>query len=368
MKRREFLKKAVVGSTGIAATTMTGCGSSDRQGGSLQGPRIQWRMASSFPSKLDTIYGAAEVMAERVLEMTDGHFDIRVHEAGELVPALEVMDAVQQGSAQVAHTASYYFKGKNPALAFDTCVPFGLTARQQNAWLLEGGGLELIHARYADFGIVSFPGGNTGAQMGGWFRREVGGPDDLKGLRMRIPGLGGDVMNALGVSVQVIPGAEVYTALEKNTIDACEWVGPYDDEKFGFHKVADFYYYPGWWEPGPSLSYLVNREAWDALPSYYQAVFRAACKESAQTMQTRYDARNPPALERILAHGTTMKPFSRLLMRRAYEATQDLLSTFAAEDPEYAELYGHWNAFRRSSFDWFKRAELAYQNFAFNTE
>ena len=371
MKRRDFLKTALVGSTGVAASSLTGCSRPASEGGTLSGPSVRWRMASSFPAKLDTIYGAAEVLAEKVSAMTDGHFEIRVHEAGELVPALEVMDAVQQGSIQASHTASYYFKGKNPALAFDTCVPFGMTARQQNAWLLEGGGLELIHRLYADFNIISFPGGNTGAQMGGWFRKEVSGPDDLVGLRMRIPGLGGDVMNALGVSVQVIPGAEVYTALEKNTIDACEWVGPYDDERFGFHKVADFYYYPGWWEPGPSLTYQVNIEAWEALPDFYKAVFRAACKESAQTMQTRYDARNPPALQRILAntdYPTTMKPFSRGLMRRAHEATKDILSTAATQDPAYAELYAHWDAFRRDSFAWFKRAELAYQSFAFNAE
>jgi TRAP-type mannitol/chloroaromatic compound transport system substrate-binding protein len=242
-------------------------------------------------------------------------------------------------------------------------VPFGLTARQQQAWLREGGGDALIGELYADFGIVHFQAGNTGTQMGGWFRREVSAPADLKGLRMRIPGLGGEVMSALGVSVQQLPGGEIYTALEMDRIDATEWVGPYDDEKLGFHKVAKNYYYPGWWEPGPELSYLVNRVEWDDLPADYRAVFTAAARESGATMQERYDARNPAALARLVAQGVVVRPFSAELLEAAREASEDFLSTSAAKDPAYAKVLEPWRTFRAESNAWFGAAELAYAAF-----
>jgi TRAP-type mannitol/chloroaromatic compound transport system substrate-binding protein len=329
------------------------------------GKRVRWRLASSFPRSLDTIFGAAEVMAERVKAMTDGQFDIRVSPAGELVPALQVLDAVQQGTVQIGQSASYYYVGKNPALAFDTCVPFGLTARQQHAWLLEAGGLELVNARMADFGVRSFPGGNTGVQMGGWFKPEVRTLSDLEGLKMRIPGMGGMVMERLGVVPQTLPGGEIYTSLERGAIDATDWVGPYDDEKLGFHKVAKNYYYPGWWEPGPSLSFYVNQRAWDELPASYQAIVADACHRSGIAMQTRYDAKNPPALERIKEAGVQVRPFSDDLLTGAREASLQMLEDEAAKDPAYSEIYEHWKAFRAASFGWFSTAELAYARFAY---
>lgn len=329
--------------------------------------RVRWRLASSFPSSLDTIYGASEVLSERVSEMSGGTFEIQVYEAGEIVPALNVMDAVQNATVQVGQTASYYYKGKNPALVFDTCVPFGMNARQQAAWLHEDGGLELVHELYADFGIVTFPCGNTGTQMGGWFRRELTSLADMRGLRMRIPGLGGDVMEALGVSVQVLAGGEIYQALELGTIDATEWVGPYDDEKLGFHQVAEYYIYPGWWEPGPSLSFFVNREAWDALPTSYQEIFRAASQEAAATMMGRYDVKNPPALERLLAYGVELRPFPREVMEAAREASRQILEDNAAADGGYAKIYRAWEQKRRAYFRWFGAAELAYADFAFRS-
>ena len=311
MKRRDLLTGALAG--GVLAAC------SGESGGS--GPavhtrkKIRWRLASSFPRSLDTIYGAAEVMSERVKEMTDGNFDIRCYPAGELVPGLEVLDAVEQGAVQIGQSASYYYIGKNPALAFDTCVPFGMTARQQNAWLLEGGGLELVNELYADFGVHSIPGGNTGVQMGGWFVPEVNSREDLKGLKMRIPGMGGMVMEALGVATQTIAGGEIFPALERGAIDATDWVGPYDDEKLGFHKVARNYYYPGWWEPGPSLSFFVNQRQMAELPSDYQAILKLACHEGGLAMQTRYDAKNPGALKRILEAGVTTRRFSDDIMQ-----------------------------------------------------
>jgi TRAP-type mannitol/chloroaromatic compound transport system substrate-binding protein len=360
MKRREFLKGAATGTV----AGIVGCAGAEEGGASgpaiITNKKVRWRLVSSFPRSLDTIYGAAEVLAERIAAMSGGNFEIRPYPAGEIVPGLQVMDAVQQGTVQVGQTASYYYTGKNPALAFDTCVPFGMTARQQAAWLHEGGGLAMMRDLFADFNIITFPGGNTGVQMGGWFKRQIGSLDDLRGLKMRIPGLGGDVMNALGVSVQVIAGGEIYPALERGTIDATEWVGPYDDEKLGFHKVADFYHYPGWWEPGPSLSFYVNLTAWGQLPVAYQEIFRAACAEAGIAMQTRYDAKNPPALKRILAGGTTMVPFTQDVMTAARAASEQLLEDNAAKDPGYAKIYRHWNLARQDAIEWWGTAELAY--------
>jgi len=364
VKRRDLLKGGVLGA---AAASLAGCGGQ----GAGSGPavhttkRVQWRLASSFPSSLDTIYGAAEVLAERVAAMSDGNFTIRVYQAGELVPAFQVLDAVQKGSAQVGQTGGYYYTGKNEALAFDTCVPFGLSARQQSAWLEEAGGLELMRELYADFDIRNFPGGNTGTQMGGWFKHPIGGLDDLRGLKMRIPGLGGKVMSALGVTVQSIPGGEIYPALERGAIDATEWVGPYDDEKLGFHQIASHYYYPGWWEPGPALSFLVNQKAWDELPAAYQAIFDAATRQGALAMQSRYDAKNPPAFERLKASGITITPFSEDIMAGAREASLQLLSDLANADPDYARILEHWKKFRDASYRYFATAELAYASYAF---
>ncbi|HPF13949.1 MAG: TRAP transporter substrate-binding protein DctP [Planctomycetes bacterium] len=360
--RRRFLKAGLLGT---AAGSLWAC---DPCTGSV-GPavqtqkRVRWRLASSFPSSLDTIYGAAEVLAQRLAEMTEGNFQIRVYEAGELVPGLQVLDAVQAGGAEVGQTGGYYYTGKNPALAFDTCVPFGLTPRGQTAWLREGGGGEWMRRLYSDFGVVPFQAGNTGVQMGGWFKRQVNTLADLRGFKMRIPGMGGKVMNELGVAVQVLAGGDIYPALERGAIDATEWVGPYDDEKLGFYKIARHYYYPGWWEPGPSLSFLVNQKAWDELPSGYQAAFRAASAEASMAMQTRYDDKNPAAFERLLADGVQLEPFSEEIMRGAQEASESLLSDLASGDATFGKLLQEWRAYRKSSFAWFGSAERSYGNF-----
>ncbi len=366
MERRDFLKTAATAAA--AGTGLAACGKGGGGGGPAvhTGQKVRWRLASSFPRSLDTIFGCAEVFSKTLKEMTGGAFDVRVHPAGELVPGLQVMDAVQRGTVQIGQTCSYYYTGKHPALAFDTCVPFGLTARQQNAWLCEAGGLELINGIMTDFGITTMPAGNTGVQMGGWFKREIGGPTDLQGLKMRIPGMGGEVMSRLGVSVQVIAGGEIYPALERGAIDATEWVGPADDEKLGFHKVAKNYYYPGWWEPGASLSLYVNRKAWAKLPAAHQAAFTAAARSSGVTMQNRYDALNPPALERILASGVQMRPFSDELMHAAAAASKGMLEENAAKNADYKKIYDHWSGFRKASHRWFSGAELAYARFSFS--
>ncbi len=372
MDRRNYMKNALLSVAGTAAA----CAPAERPGPKAEGSpagapavftgkRVQWRLASSFPRSLDIFFESVEVLAQRVAAMSEGGFEIRVYPAGELVPGLQVMDAVQQGTVQIAQTASYYFTGKNPALAFEAGVPFGLTARQQLAWLNAGGGLELCRELFADFGIISFPAGSTGAQMGGWFRREIGSVADLHGLKMRIPGLGGEVMSRLGVTVQVLAGGDIFPALERGALDATEWVGPYDDLKLGFHQVAKYYYYPGWWEPGPTLSYLVNRAAWDQLPKVYQEIFTTAASESASTMLARYDQRNPPALAQLLAQGVEVRPFADDMLRAAANISRELLEEQAQADAAYNKVYTAWKKARQEAYHWFATAELAYARFAF---
>lgn len=367
MDRRTFIKHGAVASAVAGGASLAGCSTPQDRGAPAvrTRERVRWRLASSFPRSLETIYGGAEHLATMLEAMSDGHFSIRAYPAGEIVPAFGVLDAAQQATVQVAHTASYYFTGKNPALAFDACVPFGMTARQQSAWLDEGGGQELLDPLFADFGVLSLPAGNTGAQMGGWFRRPLEAAGDLRGLKMRIPGLGGDVMSRLGVTVQQIAGGDIFQALERGAIDATEWVGPHDDEKLGFHKIAQYYYYPGWWEPGPSLSYLINRKAWDALPTRYQEMFRAAAASSARAMLDRYDHLNPPALTRLRASGTQMRPFPRDLLEAAATATRAMLEEQASADASYRKVYDRWKKAKETAQDWFGTAELAYANFAF---
>jgi len=329
------------------------------------GQNVSWRLVSSFPRSLDTIFSAAEVLADRVAALTDDKFKITVHAAGEIVPGLEVLDAVQQGSVELAHTAGYYFTGKNPALAFDTAVPFGLNARQHMAWLNEGGGLDLVRGLYSDFKAISFPCGNTGAQMGGWFRKEVNRPEDLQGLRMRIPGLGGQVMSRLGTTVQVLAGGDIYPALERGAIDATEWVGPYDDEKLGFFKVAKLYYYPGWWEPSAGLSVLVNQGAWAKLSKEYQQIFELAASHAGVVMQNRYDQRNPQALGRLLQQGVKLVRYSDDILRAARTASDELFAEQAAKEAAYKKVFENWDKARREMFSWFGTTERAYADFSF---
>ncbi|MBW3572922.1 MAG: TRAP transporter substrate-binding protein [Gemmatimonadetes bacterium] len=365
MKRREFAKKAVLGALATGGVAACGPGGGDAGAPAVQtGRRVMWRLASSFPRGLDTIFGAADTLSERVSALTDGRFQIRAYPAGELVPGLQVLDAVQQGTVQAGHSATYYFIGKNPALAFDCAVPFGLTVRGHNAWLFHGGGLERLREVFADFNIVNFPGGNTGTQMGGWFRRPIQSLADLRGLKMRIPGLGGQVMDRLGVSVQVLSGGDIYPALERGAIDATEWVGPYDDEKLGFHKVVKNYHYPGWWEPGPALTFYVNRRAWDELPKLYQEAFQTASREATLNMMSKYDALNPPALARLVEQGVNLVPFPQDMMQAALQASTDLVEQQAAANPGYRRIYDEWKKWRGDTYRWFSVADQAYEAFA----
>jgi TRAP-type mannitol/chloroaromatic compound transport system substrate-binding protein len=354
MQRRSFLKGVGGLGAGLAA------GAADRPAMAQSGPEVRWRLASSFPKSLDTIYGAADTIARTVSEATEGKFQIQVFAGGELVPPFGVVDAVQNGTVECAHTAGYYFFGKDPTFAFCCAVPFGLNARQQNAWMLQGGGLELMRDFLKDYNIVNFPAGNTGAQMGGFFRKEINTVDDLKGLKLRVGGFAGTVLARLGAVPQQIAGGDIYPSLEKGTIDAAEWVGPYDDEKLGLAKVAKFYYYPGWWEGGPEMDLFVNRDANAALPKEYQTILAAACAMANADMLARYDVGNPKALRRLVAAGVQLRPFSREILNAAWKAANEVYAETAEKNPRFRKVYEPWKAFRDEQVLWFRVAE---QNF-----
>jgi TRAP-type mannitol/chloroaromatic compound transport system substrate-binding protein len=356
MKRRKFISTAGAGMAGILAA---GTAPAFAQGG----PEVKWRLASSFPKSLDTIYGAAEVMSKRVAAATGNRFQIQVFAAGEIVPGLQVLDAVQNGTVQCGHTAPYYYWGKDPAFALDTAIPFSLNARQTNAWHIFGGGLELFRDFYKGYNIYNMPSGNTGAQMGGWYRKEIKTVADLKGLKMRIGGFAGKVLEKLGVVPQQIAGGDIYPALEKGTLDAAEWVGPYDDEKLGFNKVAKYYYYPGFWEGGPQLSTLVNLGEWNKLPKEYQNIMEAACWEANTWMVAKYDAQNPAALKKLVGGGTQLRPFSREILTAAYKASLEVYKEASDKSPAFKKIYESMVAFRNEQLLWFRVAEKGFDDF-----
>ena len=356
MKRRSFLASAGVG---VAASTLAAPAIAQST------PEVHWRLASSFPKSLDTIYGAADVISRRVAAITDNKFTIRPFASGEIVPGLQVLDAVQNGTVECGHTASYYYVGKDPTFTFDSTVPFGLNARQQNAWILQGGGMELLRDFFKGYNVVNFPAGNTGTQMGGWFRKEIKTVQDLSGLKFRIGGFAGQVLTKLGVVPQQIAGGDIYPSLEKGTIDAAEWIGPYDDEKLGFNKVAKYYYYPGWWEGGLNVSLLVNQQKWEELPKTYQAALEAACFEALAIMNAKYDADNPAALKRLIAGGAQIRPFPREVLQACYKAAYELYDETAKTNPKFAKIYEPWKKFRDEEFLWFRVAENSFDNFTF---
>jgi TRAP-type mannitol/chloroaromatic compound transport system substrate-binding protein len=356
MKRREFLKSAGIGGAAAAVAVAS-------PAIAQSAPDIKWRLTSSFPKSLDTIYGAAEVFAKAVGEATDNKFQIQVFAAGEIVPGLAAADAVQSGTVEMCHTASYYYFGKDPTFAFGTAVPFGLNTRMQNSWMFFGGGADLMNDFYKKFNIYAIPAGNTGAQMGGWFRKEIKDVADLNGLKMRIGGFAGTVMQKLGVVPQQIAGGDIYPALEKGTIDAAEWVGPYDDEKLGFYKVAQNYYYPGWWEGCAMLHNFFNVDKWNALPANYKSILRSASAVANEWMIAKYDAVNPAALRRLVANGALMRPFSQPILEACYKAANDIYTETSAKNPEFKKVYESMAAFRGEEYLWWQVAEYTFDTF-----
>jgi TRAP-type mannitol/chloroaromatic compound transport system substrate-binding protein len=324
---------------------------------------VRWRLASSFPKSLDTIYGGAETFARHVRTISGGKFEISVHAAGELMPAFGVVDGVQQGSIEAAHTAPYYFFGKDETFAIGGAIPFGLNSRQMSAWTFEGGGLKLMREFYAKYNIINFACGNTGAQMGGWFRKEIKSVADMKGLKFRVGGFAGKVIERLGGVPQNIPGGEIYQALEKGTIDAAEWIGPYDDQKLGFNKVAPNYYYPGWWEGGLQLDLYINQKAYDALSPEYKGIVEAASAAAHVDMQARYDARNPTALKQLVAAGAKLRPFPADVMNAAFKESMDLYAELSSKNENWNKVYTEYSKFRGDQNLWFRFTEATFDRF-----
>ena len=325
---------------------------------------VRWRLASSFPKSLDTIFGSAEMFAKTVRALSGGKFEVSVHAAGELMPAFGVVDALQSSTIEMAQTAPYYYTGKNSIFAFGCAVPFGLTARQMDAWMDHGNGRKLMDAFYANYNIKSRSAGNTGTQMGGWYRKEIKTVADLQGLKMRLGGgIFGETMAKLGVVAQNMPAGDVYQALEKGTLDATEFVGPYDDEKLGFNKVAPFYYYPGWWEGGAELEFFINAKAYAALPAEFQAIVDAATTVAARDMTAKYDAFNPIALKRLVAAKTQLKAFPKEIMDAGYKASMEVFAEHEAKSPEFKTIHQDMRAFQRDQLLWARYSELRFDNY-----
>jgi TRAP-type mannitol/chloroaromatic compound transport system substrate-binding protein len=335
-------------------------------------PDVEWRLTSSFVSSLDLIYGAAETLSKAVLDLTDGHFSIKVAPAGEIAPALEALEAVADGKAECAHTALAYYWGKDPSFVFASSTPFGMNARQHEAWLTEGGGGDLIDEFLADRKVFALPAGNTGGQMAGWFRKEIRTPQDLNGLKVRIGGFAGKIFQMLGAEPVAIPKDDIYGALESRSLDAFEWVGPYDDEKFGdrkegpkqvVSKVAPYYYYPGWWKGGFQLHLLVSRDKFEALPKPYQSALRAGAAIANASVLARYDASNPGALKRLVVGGAELRLFPQDVMEACYKTANDLYGQLGADNPRFKKIADSYMAFRADQYLWWQVAEYSFDNF-----
>ena len=324
---------------------------------------IRWRLTSSFPKALDTLFGVNDVFAAKVKAMSGGKFEITTHAPGELVPAFGTVDALQNGTVEAANTAPYYYFGKDETFALGCAIPFGLNSRQMSAWMFEGNGLKLMREFYANYNIINFPMGNTGAQMGGWFRKEIKSLKDFKGLKFRCGGFAGKVVERIGGTPQNIPGGEIYQALEKGTIDAAEWVGPYDDFKLGFYKVAKNYAYPGWWEGGPQLDLHINTKAWEALSAENKAIVESAAAYAHVDMQAKYDGKNAAALKQLVAGGAKLFPFPKDLMDAAFKEAMALYSEISATNPAWKKVYDDYAAFRRDSNLWFRYTEATFDDF-----
>lgn len=354
MDRRSLIKHA-----GIAGVLAAGAAPAVH----AQGGAIRWRLASSFPKSLDVLVGGTEEFAKEVSTLSGGQFTISVHTAGELMPAFGVVDGVQNGTVECAHTAPYYFFGKDEAFALDCAIPFGLNSRQMTSWMFAGNGLKLMREFYKNYNIVNFPMGNTGAQMGGWYRKEIKSVADIKGMKIRVGGFGGKILSRLGAVPQNIPAGEIYQALEKGTVDAAEWIGPYDDLKLGLYKVAPHYYYPGWWEGSTQFSLYVNQKAYDGLSAENKAIIEAAASHAHVNIQANWDYKNPGALKSLVSQGAKLHAFSNDIMAAAFKATQEVYAELNTSNPHWKKIYADLNTYRGNANLWFRFTEARFDNF-----
>lgn len=357
--RRSFLRKAPL----AASAALVACGQAQEGNApSIQTRKnFKWKMVTTWPKDFPGLGTGANRLAQTIGDMSGGQLEVKVYGAGELVPAMGVFDGVAGGTAEMGHASAYYWKGKHEATQFFSAVPFGLTAQEINGWLSYGGGQELWDELYAGFGLKAFPAGNTGVQMGGWFNREINALDDFSGLVMRMPGLGGEVLRRLNATVQNLPGGEIFQALKTGAIDATEWVGPYNDLAFGFHQAAKYYYWPGWHEPGTAMEAMINRTAWESLPTDLQHIVRHACQSTNENMLAEFTTRNGVALKTLVEkHGVQLKRFSDDVLTEIGRVARDVVGEIAAKDPLSNSVYASFNAYRSQSVSYTRISEEAY--------
>ncbi len=354
MKRREFLTKA--GASGLLASGALGVSST-----ASAKTKYKWKMVTTWPKNFPGLGTGANTVARLITEMSGGRIEVKVYGAKQLVGPFEVFNAVSSGDVEMGHGAAYYWKNKSEAAQFFSAVPFGLNAQEMNGWLYYGGGLDLWKQIYADFNLVPAAAGNTGVQMGGWFNKEIKSIKDLKGLKMRIPGLGGEVLKRAGGTPVSLPGGEIYTALQSNAIDATEWVGPYNDLAFGFYKVAKYYYYPGWHEPGTTLEAIVNKKVFDGLPKDLQRIVESACAVANQDMLAEYTAKNNAALHKLVnVHNVNLKQFPDDVLKKIKSLSDDVVAEIAAKDKMGKKVYESFKKFRDQARAWHDVSEHAY--------
>ena len=356
MRRREFV-------AGVGAAGALGACAPEESRNNTDRPqqRFRWNMVTTWPPNFPGIGTGASILARNIEAMSNGRIEIKVFAAGELIPAFEVFDAVSRGTAAIGHGAAYYWKGKSEAAQFFTTIPFGLNAHEMNGWLYFGDGLKLWQELYQSFNLVPWPAGNTGVQMGGWFNREIRELDDLKGLKMRIPGIGGEVLKRAGGTPVSLPGSEIFTALQTGSIDATEWIGPYNDLAFGLNQVARYYYYPGWHEPGATLECIINRDAWLALPKDLQAIVRVACSAANNEITAEFMARNAQSLATLQADpDVEIRPLPDGVQTELKRLTAEVVEELATRDQVSARIWESYRAFLATSATWQSISEVAY--------
>ncbi|MDR1969092.1 MAG: TRAP transporter substrate-binding protein DctP [Burkholderiaceae bacterium] len=354
MDRRSLIKRA-----GIAGVLAAGVAPAVHAQAA-----VRWRIASSFPRSLDTIFGSAEKFAETVKALSSGKFEVTAHPAGELMPAFGVVDALENDTIEMAQTAAYYFAGKDPIFSFSCAVPFGLTTLQMSAWKDHGNGRKLLDAFFSKYNFRTLSAGNTTTQMGGWYRKPINTPADLKGLKMRLGGgIFGEAMAKLGVVAQSLPAGDIYQALEKGTLDACEFVGPYDDEKLGFNKVAKYYYYPGWWEGSADLDFFINNKAFEKLSAENKAIVQAAAAVAAADMTAKYGAENPTALKRLVAAGTKLMAFPKVVIDAGFKTSMEVYAEHVDKSPEFKAIYEDMRVFQRDQILWNRTSEFPFNQY-----
>lgn len=355
MDRRTFLKTAGAGAAIVAGSALAGAPAVRAE------KTIRWKMVTTWPKNFPGLGTGANNLADLITRMSGGRLEVKVYGAGEIVPAFESFDAVSRGTAEMGHGAAYYWKGKSEAAQFFSAVPFGLNAQEMAGWIYQGGGQELWDEIYSAFNLKAFSAGNTGVQMGGWFNKEINTVDDFKGLKMRMPGLGGEVIKRAGATPVSLPGGEIFPSLQSGAIDATEWVGPYNDLAFGFYKVAKYYYWPGWHEPGTVLECFVNKDAYYGLPKDLQEIVAAAMKTATADMLADFTTRNNSALvDLVKKHNVVLKRFSDDVLKKMGELSKSVVEELADRDPMSKKVYESFNTYRQQSIDWADIGEVGY--------